>query len=170
MTRAERLQFIEKLAPYAIKTMRETGIPASVIIAQATIESSDSQGNWGHSPLATEDNNFFGIKARRRNGVPIEPYCEHNTREWNRKLKKYTIEREPFRKFQSIQECFDRHAELLSSEERYQPAMKAVSDPYKFALQLQLCGYATDPNYASMLIGRIKNWDIARFDAAGRSK
>jgi flagellum-specific peptidoglycan hydrolase FlgJ len=170
MTRAERLQFIEKLAPYAVATMKQYGIPASVVLAQASIESSDSQGNWGASPLATEDLNFFGIKSRRKNGVPTEPYCEHNTREWNKKLKSYEIEREPFRKFKTVQECFDRHAELLSGDERYAPAMKVASDRYKFALQLQLCGYATEPKYASMLIGRIDNWDMAKFDLGGPSK
>ena len=42
----------------AVKDMKKTGVPASITLAQACLESQD-----GNSPLATNANNHFGIKC-----------------------------------------------------------------------------------------------------------
>jgi LysM repeat protein len=62
-------QFISVIAPAAVKSAEDTGVPASVTIAQAIIES-----YWGSSRLSTEDNNYFGIKAETQPGsAPLLP-------------------------------------------------------------------------------------------------
>ena len=169
MTRQERQQFIDSVAPAAMATMKRTGVPASVTIAQAAIESADHLGNWGKSALALPpNNNYFGIKARQRAGAPIEPYCEFLSKEYSKQLKKMVEVKCDFRKFASVQDSFDRHADLLSKTDIYQPAMKAANDPLLFAAALGPrpggCGYSTNPDYA-ILIGRlITEWDLGRFD------
>ena len=50
--------FIGEIAPGAVAAQRRYGVPASVTIAQAIVES-----GWGQSPLATRDHNLFGIKG-----------------------------------------------------------------------------------------------------------
>ncbi len=55
MTRGE---YIEAYAVLAVKEMQRTGIPASITLAQACLES----GN-GNSALTLEANNHFGIKC-----------------------------------------------------------------------------------------------------------
>lgn len=55
---SQQTTFINRLAPHAQASQRRTGIPASVTMAQAILES-----GWGRSGLAKEANNFFGIKA-----------------------------------------------------------------------------------------------------------
>ncbi|MBK8505580.1 MAG: glucosaminidase domain-containing protein [Saprospiraceae bacterium] len=50
--------FIERYKEIAIEEMHRTGIPASVKLAQAILES-----DAGKSDLATNSNNHFGIKC-----------------------------------------------------------------------------------------------------------
>lgn len=66
MTRQEQIDFIEKLAPAAQESARRFGVPASVTLAQAILES-----RWGQSGLAREGNNFFGIKVAIHVDEPI---------------------------------------------------------------------------------------------------
>ena len=51
-------EYAEKPAAFAMEQMRRYGIPASVILAQGILESSN-----GQSQLARKENNHFGIKA-----------------------------------------------------------------------------------------------------------
>lgn len=159
LTKKDQDEFIAKVAPLAQASQEKYGVPASVTIAQAMVESADAKGNWGRSPLAYEDNNYFGIKARQG-----EDYCQHPTKEWCKTHKRLEATRAPFRKFRWLRECFDRHAELLAKLPRYQPAMAVADDPLAFALQLKLCGYATDPNYPTMLASKIRTYKLAEYD------
>ena len=51
-------EFINNIAPLAVAEMRESGILASVIIAQACLESA-----YGTSELAVNAKNLFGMKT-----------------------------------------------------------------------------------------------------------
>jgi hypothetical protein len=51
-------EFIMRLTPSAVESQRKLGVPASITIAQAALES-----GWGESGLARAGNNLFGIKA-----------------------------------------------------------------------------------------------------------
>jgi hypothetical protein len=57
-------QFISSIAEAAVVSQDQTGVPASVTIAQAILET-----YWGSSRLAREANNYFGIKAQTRVGT-----------------------------------------------------------------------------------------------------
>ncbi|MGV2806772.1 mannosyl-glycoprotein endo-beta-N-acetylglucosamidase, partial [Clostridium perfringens] len=48
-------EFIAKLAPIANQDMRQYGVPASLTLAQAILDS-----NWGLSGLTHKANNLFG--------------------------------------------------------------------------------------------------------------
>jgi flagellum-specific peptidoglycan hydrolase FlgJ len=56
MTRQDQLDFIASIAPAAQASEKKYGVPASVTIAQAILESA-----WGKRAIG---NNYFGIKAR----------------------------------------------------------------------------------------------------------
>ncbi|HWR36006.1 MAG TPA: glucosaminidase domain-containing protein [Clostridia bacterium] len=157
MTRKEKLDLVTKFGAAARATQKEYGVPASITVAQAILESS-----WGQSELAREGNNYFGIKARAG-----EEYCEFDTTEYVAGVA--GRERAKFRKFRSMQESFDGHARLLSCADRYQPAMAVKNDPLAFALQLKLCGYATDPKYPQKLTALIHQYNLTSFDAAGEA-
>src|SRR6056297_715909 len=54
----DRRQYIEAYQDIAIREMKRTGVPASITMAQALLES-----NNGNSTLARKANNHFGIKC-----------------------------------------------------------------------------------------------------------
>lgn len=58
---ALRRAFIDYMTPYALEVQEATGLPASVIIAQAALES-----GWGKSGLFNSTDNVFGHSCWRR--------------------------------------------------------------------------------------------------------
>ena len=54
-----RQEYIDHFAKLAVEEMNEYSIPASIILAQACLESSD-----GNSTLSRNSNNHFGIKCK----------------------------------------------------------------------------------------------------------
>lgn len=141
-----RAAYIQTYKEEAIKTMREKGIPASITMAQACLESSD-----GNSPLATEANNHFGIKCA----------------EW--KGPSYTMDddkkNECFRKYPSVLESYEDHGEFLRNRTRYASLFQLDVKDYKgWAHGLKKAGYATDPNYAHRLIKIIEDHQLYLLD------
>lgn len=53
-------QFIWQMAPVAVEIQEKTGLPASVFLAQAAIESASSDGGWGMGKGYKERNSLFG--------------------------------------------------------------------------------------------------------------
>ena len=64
--RLTRAEYIEKYAETAVREMKATGIPASITLAQACLESGD-----GNSTLARKANNHFGIKCHGWKGASV---------------------------------------------------------------------------------------------------
>jgi flagellum-specific peptidoglycan hydrolase FlgJ len=148
--RQEQLDFIASIAPLAQASEKKYGVPASVTIAQAILESA-----WGKRAIG---NNYFGIKARVG-----EAYCEFTTTEYNQTIKQKLQDK--FRAFPSAQASFDAHGKLIANANRYKPAMAVAHDPLAFALQLQRCGYSTNPNYPKILVALIEQWKLTQYDA-----
>jgi flagellum-specific peptidoglycan hydrolase FlgJ len=150
VTRKDQLAFIEKIAPAARASQSAHGVPASVIIAQAILES-----GWGqHAP----GNNFFGIKK----GALNAPYIESRTN-----LAADSEKRAKFRSFDSVRACFNAHGILLSTDPRYQGAMADTGNPIVFATRLRDCGYSEDPGYGKKLVKLMADFKLMRFDRAG---
>jgi flagellum-specific peptidoglycan hydrolase FlgJ len=123
------------------------GVPASVTLAQWALES-----GWGqHMPPGS--NNPFGIKAR----PGVDPAV-------NAQTGKAQQLAQPFRKFASLAEAFDWHAQLLATRQIYQPAMAVRSEPNAFAKALT-GRYATQPGYGDMLIAVMKGSNLYQYDA-----
>lgn len=152
---AEQSDFLKKAVLAAQYAQRSYGVPASITIAQAILES-----GWGKSELASECNNFFGIKAS--NTLDPETYKEFPTHEYVHGKEVGIIA--AFRKYASAELCFGAHARLLACSDRYKPAMAVRGDARAFATQLQLCGYSTNPQYASLLTDLINEFDLTQYD------
>lgn len=135
--------------------MRKWGVPASITISQAILES-----GWGRSALSRVANNFFGIKAVA-NASP-DGYAEFPTTEFvdGRRLS----EMAKFARYPSPAASFDAHAILLATTTRYKPAMGQSHDPAAFAQQLQKCGYSTNPAYAAGLMQLVTEFDLTQYD------
>ncbi|EJL42496.1 muramidase (flagellum-specific) [Brevibacillus sp. CF112] len=144
--------FIETYSPWAQQVSRETGVPASLILAQAALES-----RWGQSGLTKNANNFFGIKASsswsgEQYHVPTQEYVNG---------KSVTV-MASFRKYASPFESFMDWAKTITSSSRYKGVVGA--DPHTGAQLLQKGGYATDPNYAKKLTSIIDQYGLTKLD------
>jgi LysM repeat protein len=148
--------FMDKMAADAIKSQRETGVPASVTLAQAALES-----GWGKSGLSTQGNNFFGIKGKGPAGSVTMPTKEFLNGKW------VTVDA-PFRKYNSPSESFADHGNFLRQNKRYAEAFKHTDNAERFAQEIHKAGYATDPEYSNKLIAMINKYGLERFDAIGR--
>lgn len=148
-------EFLKLAAPAAIQSQRMTGIPASITIAQAILES-----GWGRSALATEANNYFGIKATAH--LTPDQYIEMPTHEFvdGRSTPKMA----KFARYTSPAESFASHARLISSAPRYAPCMAEVGSAAGFAAELQVCGYSTNPDYAWDLMNLVIEFDLRQYD------
>lgn len=151
--------YLKTVVPAAQATQRKWGVPASVTIAQAILESSNDRG-WGMSRLAVFANNYFGIKATDL--ANPDSYIQVETKEF--------LHHEPvmvpayFVHYLNLGESFDAHARLLAKATRYKPAMAVADDPEAMCLQLQKCGYSTNPSYAVILAQLIHDYDLRQYD------
>jgi LysM repeat protein len=144
-----RQQYIEKYQEWAVLNMEQSGVPASITLAQGMLES----GN-GNSTLAREANNHFGIKCHDWIG---EKVYHHDDRR-----------NECFRKYNSVYDSYADHARFLTTRSRYASLFELKVTDYKgWARGLKKAGYATDPNYARRLIDIIENNKLYLFDKDG---
>ena len=56
------------------------------------------------------------------------------------------------------------HSLTLSSMKRYANAFQYSTNPNQFAAEVHKAGYATDPNYTSLLTGIMQKYDLYRYD------
>lgn len=154
---SKQMLFLRSVYAAAQASMRAFGVPASVTIAQAILES-----GWGTTGLALRANNFFGIKAFAHSDP--DQYIEFPTAEYVNG-QRVMVEAD-FAKYLSPQDSFVAHARLLACAARYAPAMAVRTDPESFARALQACGYSTSPTYASMLIALMQEFDLTQYDIA----
>ena len=144
--------YIYKYSDAAITEMERYGIPASITLAQGILES----GN-GESRLAVEGKNHFGIK------------CHNN---WNGEtiIEDDDEKGECFRKYSKVSESFRDHSLFLSERGRYSFLFGYKKLDYKkWAKGLKKAGYATNPNYESLLIDLIERYELYTFDKVVQS-
>jgi LysM repeat protein len=148
-------QFIGSIAEAAVESADQTGVPASVTIAQAILES-----YWGSSRLAHDANNYFGIKAQSRGGSAGSLRLDV----WEVINGRNVVQSQAFRAYNTIAESFVDHGLFFLENGRYASAMAVKDDPRRFAVQINRDGYATDPSYASKLIGLMDRYNLYRYD------
>ena len=146
--------YIESYKLLAIDEMVRTGIPASVTMAQAIIES-----NAGSSKLARESNNHFGIKCKNY-WDGHEYFFPDDDRD-----AKGNLIPSCFRKYGSVEESFTDHSNFLMQSDHYKPLFIYDKTDYQLWAQgLELCGYATGENYAAKLIRIIETYGLHELD------
>jgi flagellum-specific peptidoglycan hydrolase FlgJ len=148
-------QFISSIAEAAVDSADQTGVPASVTIAQAILES-----YWGSSRLARDANNYFGIKAQTRGGSAGSIWLDV----WEVIGGRNVVQSQSFRAYNSIAESFVDHGQFFLENGRYASALAARGDARQFAREINRDGYATDPAYASKLIGLMDRYNLYRYD------
>ena len=134
-TNTIRQDYIEKYTSLTVKEMKKSGIPASIIMAQALLESDN-----GESELALTANNHFGIKC-------------HQTWTGNRFYYDDDQLDDCFRAYRNVFESYRDHSLFLMNRARYHFLFDLDPNDYRaWAKGLKMAGYATNPRYADMLI------------------
>lgn len=148
--------FVYKYITSAKNVQLKTGVPALVTLVQAAVES-----KWGD---VAPGFNFFGVKSQ--NGLlnnsqllltheylnnpnvkfpKVVAVVQKGNRIWEYTVYDY------FRKYDTAEDGFIDHAEFLVKNERYKEAL-SLKDPIEVLKGIAAAGYATDPNYASLLV------------------
>ncbi len=157
-----RQAYIDQYKDIAIQEMERAGVPASIKLAQAILES-----DYGRSDLARRANNHFGIKCGA-NWTGREYYKEDDDYDANGKLIKSC-----FRVYRSAEASFIAHSEFLrdpAKEDRYGFLFRLDPTDYKsWARGLKRAGYATAANYGERLIGIIENFQLYQYDRLGQT-
>lgn len=165
-TKAEQAAFIQSAKDPAQKAEQQTGVPTSVTIAQAILES-----GWGAHHMG-DANNYFGIKAQEKNGTVVfgdvaTGFVDRVTKEFDHNGHAFTVVAH-FRAYKDMAGSFVDHGKFLTAP-RYQPALQAYAqskDANEYARGLQKAGYATDPHYADLLISLMDKHGLKQFNAA----
>jgi len=138
--------FVDMWSSVAKDHQRKFGIPASITLAQGGLES-----GWGRSYLATQGNNYFGIKCHTWSGEKIYADDDHPN--------------ECFRKYANAAESFEDHAKFLMKNSRYNSLFKLPATDYRaWAIGLKAAGYATSATYAEKLITVIEQYGLYKYD------
>jgi flagellar rod assembly protein/muramidase FlgJ len=144
-----------RLTSAAVASAKATGVPASITLAQAALES-----GWGESALAKTGNNLFGIKA---DSLWRGQTLTMNTKEFIK--GHWVVVPALWRKYPSWQSSIDDHAAFLKQNPRYKACFLCTTSP-TFARALAQAGYATDPDYANKLIALMSKHQLQSFDGA----
>lgn len=144
---ADAKSYINRFGSLAVSEMKRTGVPASITLAQGMIES-----DFGRSTLTRDGNNHFGIKCH---DDWMGPVIRHDDDRRN----------ECFRSYSRPEDSFYDHSDFLKSTPRYAALFDLPRTDYKgWARGLQRAGYATNPDYANMLIRKIEENNLYYYD------
>ncbi|BFU44128.1 sporangiospore maturation cell wall hydrolase GsmA [Krasilnikovia sp. MM14-A1004] len=152
-------QFIARSVSGAQRGWRDYGVPPSVTIAQAILES-----GWGRSDLSVADRNFFGIKCFNGNHGPLASGCHTYQTQECTKAGKCFVTTASFRTYASQANSYRDHGYFLRVNSRYKPAFKYTRSANKFIWTVWKAGYATDPNYYTKITGIMSRWGLYRYD------
>ena len=155
--------YIERYKDIAIEEMHRSGIPASIKLAQAILES-----DAGNSDLAQNSNNHFGMKCG-----PVWSGGTFFKKDDDRDRRGRLI-KSCFRMYDTPEESFVAHTEFLTNPAkayRYGPLFDIDQTDYKsWAWGLKKSGYATNPRYANLLISLIQQYHLYSYDYYERNE
>lgn len=146
--------FLNTIGPVAQQVAQENGIYASVMIAQAALES-----GWGNSALSTEGHNLFGVKWNGTGNYVTMPTQEYYGGQW------HTINAK-FQSYNSYYDSLTGYAQLIKNNFPNSTRANAATPQIAAAnLKNGVYGsYATDPNYANSLDRMISDYGLTRYD------
>jgi len=139
--------YIRRFKDVAIAEMETSGMPASVKMAQALIES-----QAGTSKLATRNNNHFGIKCFSKSCK--KGHCSNFSDDHHKDF---------FRNYASAWESWRAHTHLIT-QGKYKALLKHGRDYKAWARGLKEMGYATDKRYDEKVIGYIERYHLKELD------
>ncbi|MEI5995623.1 glucosaminidase domain-containing protein [Candidatus Enterococcus mansonii] len=152
-------EFIARIGEQARSVGQENDLFASVMLAQAILESGSGGSELSQEPY----NNLFGIK-----GDYEGQFVTFGTQEDDGSGNLYQVQA-AFRKYPTIKESLEDYSKLLTDGIDgvpliYQGTWKSLSDSYKNATEALTGTYATDILYGEKLNGLIETYNLTQYD------
>lgn len=149
-----QLRYVETYKTLAIGEMQRTGIPASITLAQAILET-----NGGQSLLAREANNHFGLKCTSQwKGANFYKDDDEFDDEGNPVLS-------CFRRYPRPQESYADHSRFLKRPRYAFLGHLPATDYHAWAAGLDTAGYSFAEGYGQKLIDIIERYRLFEYDA-----
>ena len=149
-----KVTYIEKWKEVSIVESQRTGIPVSIILGQAVLES-----NYGNSKLAKIAKNHFGIKCK------AEWAGDHFYKKDDDTDEEGNIIKSCFRSYNVDMDSFIDHSHFLLGKWCYSSLLEHNRSDYQsWAKGLYECGYATDKKYSQKLISIIETHELWKLD------
>lgn len=145
--------YIEQHKELAMSQMYAFNIPASIVLAQALLETGNGAGE-----LATNANNHFGIKCKKEWTGETYAWKDDDYDE-NGKLIQSC-----FRAYPSVAKSYEDYGKFLSGRSRYGVLFTYGKDYKKWAYGLKAAGYATSSTYSENLIKIIEANQLYLYD------
>ena len=144
---ATTIAYIAQYKAIAMKEMKRTGVPASITLAQAILES-----NSGESNLAKNHNNHFGIKCKS-DWTGAKAYQDDDAKQ------------ECFRAYETAEVSFKDHSNFLKNRPNYVDLfLLDPVDDTAWAFGLKKAGYATAADYPKKLLKIIDDYELAQYN------
>ena len=161
---------VAKVTPLFTANQKQSGILASVSLAQFILES-----GYGKSELAQNANNCFGMKSSLSgnswSGSAWDGHSVYTMKTGEQNTDgSYVSVTADFRKYSSIEDSIADHSAYLlgamnGSKKRYEGLAGCMD--YKKAVQLiKDGGYATSLDYVQNLCRVIEQWNLTQYDVA----
>lgn len=169
-------EFVSMIAPTVVQDMQNTGVPASVTIAQAILESTH-----GTSGLTRKYNNYYGETAGdcaknvdKSIRGPIAPGTNNNTCSGNsywdgtivRMCNKSGADCQWYRVYNGFENSTADHSvQFLRTNFSYCDPL--LSNPQQYVsclVEKPNHKYATDPNYVQKVMSVINNYNLTQYD------
>ena len=144
---AQHQDFINRFYQVAMTENRLYGIPASVTLAQAILETG------GGTSLGFKDHkNSFGIRCTKKKHINCcAPYVDAGD-----KIR--------LRKYNTCWESFRCHSKYITSGKYADMYGTCGLDPYKWCDELQKRGYSSNKQYSKRLKKLIQQYDLTIYD------
>ncbi len=142
-------EFFKMLLPAALEAERKYGVPASVTLAQAALES-----GWGKAAIGGY--NIFGIKGSGSAGT-----VNVTTREFVN--GRYITIKDNFAKYGDFYEAVMKHGKVFQGDYAgYKKGLSTYAKTKNDNAFIDAVGhtYATDPNYAKSIKSIMKDYDL----------
>jgi flagellum-specific peptidoglycan hydrolase FlgJ len=143
----DKTAFFQALLPGALQSEKDFGVPASVILAQAALES-----GWGKHAIGGF--NLFGIKGEGPAGTRLA---------WTHEQmggKSVRVQRH-FAQFHTIAEAVSEHGKVFhnGSYDKALAVFRQTADPARF-IDAMASKYATSKTYGPLLKGMLKSYGL----------
>ena len=147
-------QFISQIGEEARELCQENDLYASVMIAQAVVESASGSSGLSCEPY----NNLFGIKGSY-DGKSVRMKTQEDDGEGH--LETIVAE---FRKYPTMLESLEDYVGLLTNNSLYNPVKKSNTRSYEDACDYLQGRYATSTSYSRTLKAYIDAYDLTEYD------